>query len=91
MPDDTSQIGDAQHLPAPWFGASHGADNYEDAVRLDQVQSIRTSFTPIPNSDGDWNAKVKFTLGGGGQVEMHLNEDGYQTLLARLRDINDSG
>ena len=68
-----------------WFALDHGPDNYDDGVRLDQVQAFKAVFIPLPDSE-DRDVDVTLQLMGGGEITMHLSEKGYELLKTRLEE-----
>lgn len=73
---DTAQ--DIELLPPPWLGISHGIDNHEEAIRLDEVQAFKASWRLL---GGVWRADLRINLKGGGYLDTSLSEKGYSAFL----------
>jgi len=76
MTQDVAQ--DIELLPPPWFGVSHGMDNHEEALRLDEVQAFSVSWRLL---GGVWRADLRINLKGGGYLDTSLSEKGYESFL----------
>jgi hypothetical protein len=86
-----------QDMPLPWFGCEHGIDNYEDLVRLDEIQTIKFVWrSTIPgyddrSSEGPfnqaWDIICYITFKNKAKYEIRLNKIGYNQFLSALKQV----
>ncbi len=80
---------DIEKLPLPWFGISHRIDNYEDIIRLDEIQVIRTVLN-YNSFAQTWDIHCAIMLKGGQTFEMDLTPESYDELIRPLSKIKES-
>ena len=73
----------ADKLPLPWFGVDHGDENFEEAIRLDEVQAFRISYEE--QNGGIYH--VIATLRGGAEFQMSMNTKEANLLVKRLKEL----
>jgi hypothetical protein len=70
-PTQEQQAVDIQRgLPLGWFGVSHGIDNYEEAVRLDEIVYLN-AYSEITSEYSWWH--ITLILKSGRRIEMTLS------------------
>jgi hypothetical protein len=72
-----------EKLPLPWFGVDHGAENFEEAIRLDEVQAFRISYE---EQDGGIYHVIA-TLRGGAEFQMSMKTKEANLLVKRLKEL----
>jgi hypothetical protein len=88
---------DVEKLPLPWFGVTHGIDNYEDIVLLTEVAAITAGFQYLSGNEMQdeedqkdyplWNIKTNIILRSGRRITIDLNPVGYNKLVKDLRKL----
>jgi len=68
-----------EDLEYPWFGISHGIDNYEEVIRLDKIIYWRTGY--YLDSSKEWHCKITIFFEGDIEFETSLTEKGYEKFL----------
>jgi len=64
---------------------SHGLDNYEELIDLDEIIFVRTCWElPGGNADNDWTGKTEIIFKNGKKETIYLTEEGFKKLVEDL-------
>jgi hypothetical protein len=68
-----------------FFCVSHGIDNYEEVINLDEVIFIRVAWK-LPNgkADSDWIGHTEISFKNGTKEKVELSKNGFEELSKRL-------